>query len=364
MMSTELFGPLEHAETLVSHITHEMIYDVCVNLPKAKMIIEALTSTPNSFVTVANSVIKARCGANRIQGCVVNLPRKITTLTTKDVDDIFTKNIGPDSIKTALVVIAYASKTKRLLNPSRMSEVEDEHFGALEQQLKQSLLLSKKDYILLKMGPETHKVNGIIQPKGHCKCDFVFTYDDAEVIFMSHKDYKGGYLANSFQQFSGITDQSLGEYSEHHEVKAFVKDVGEILAHKDWDGFKKAPQGLHFARRVQDVELCNAAIFGRDVKNGFGRNNVHTLLQGEIVLAKTRSWYELSCSGDSLLNPELRKDNFIPEHYQPNFVARRQRNRTQIFNEARFMIMADHRCTKYGIPELEKEMMNLGDYTK
>ena len=364
MMSAESIGPLEHAETLVSHITHEMICDTYVKLPKAKMIIEALTSIPNSFVTVANSVIKARCGVNRIQGCVVNLPRKITTLTIEDVDDIFTKNIGPDSIKTALAVIAYASKTKRLLSPPRMSEVEDEHFGALEQQLKQSLLLSKKDYILLKMGPETHKVNGIIQPKGHCKCDFVFTYDGAEEIFMSHKDFKGGYLANSFQQFSGITDQSLGLYSKHHEVEKFVSDVGEILAHKDWDGFKKAPQGLHFARKVQDIELCNASIFGRDVKNDFGRNNVHTLLQGDIILAKTRSWYELSCSGDSLLNPTLRDNDAIPVHYQPNFVARRQRNRTQIFNEARFMIMADHRCTKYGIPELEKELSNLPDYSK
>ena len=119
---------------------------------------------------------------------------------------------------------------------------------------------------------------GFVPGSSGAKADFVgIDSKGKSVIFISHKD---GRRVKDFQQYSGISSRAGKSIYDHDEVVGFRKDI----AKKETTDFS----GTAYYRDIQDTELKNKAIFGKDYGPGRkNENNISLFAQGEPFLTKT-----------------------------------------------------------------------------
>lgn len=133
---------------------------------------------------------------------------------------------------------------------------------------------------------------------------------------------------------------SISEFTDYPEVTNFIEKIRDLCSLNDgvmWPG-------VTFARKIQDVEILNRAVFGREY-NGAGiysSGSVHVVCQGRIKLLKVGRSYKF------VANKTIESgDRFRGDHtsYQPTLFAFHDgNNRLGSFNikNSRFDIYPAH----------------------
>ena len=191
---------------------------------------------------------------------------------------------------------------------------------------------------------------------GTPKADFKIVDEDSEpFIFISHKDGKS---AKDFQQYGGISDADI---LNHPEVVAFLAKIKSIST-----DFAELPVGgREFAVPIKDPKLASMSIFGADFGGNFGLNNVHLVMQGNIILDPIKSeygegCYTLNASGHVILNPALTGNKLMlseNDPYWPVLYVRYSEGKggSYGFKNARIFIWPlDNNAVKRGLKNMEK----------
>ena len=137
--------------------------------------------------------------------------------------------------------------------------------------------------VTLRIKSQNYKdIIGFVAGSSGAKADFVGINSKGESkIFISHKDGRG---AKDFQQYSGLSSRSGGSIYDHPEVKSFREDI----AKKETSDFYRQAYRSAFYREIEDKQLKQKAIFGKDYGSGRkNENNVSLFAQGDPVLIKT-----------------------------------------------------------------------------
>ena len=137
--------------------------------------------------------------------------------------------------------------------------------------------------VTLRIKSHSYKdIIGFVAGSSGAKADFVGINSKGESkIFISHKDGRG---AKEFQQYSGLSSRSGGSIYDHPEVKSFREDI----AKKETSDFYRQAYRSAFYREIEDKQLKQKAIFGKDYGSGRkNENNVNLFAQGDPVLIKT-----------------------------------------------------------------------------
>ena len=191
---------------------------------------------------------------------------------------------------------------------------------------------------------------------GTPKADFKIVDEDSEpFIFISHKDGKS---AKDFQQYGGISDTDI---RNHPEVVDFLNKIKSIST-----DFAELPVGgREFAVPIKDPKLASLTIFGADFGGPFGLNNVHLVMQGDVILDPIKSdygdgCYTLNASGHVILNPALTGNKLAlseNDPYWPVLYVRYNEGKggSYGFKNARIFIWPlDNNAVKRGLANMEK----------
>jgi len=315
----------------------------------------------DNYMTVYDTVIKIRSG----QGGKIAEFAKDAKKSISDIFNALAEGKEPSNrYEKAICLVLYIedknpeaimwapkdslSKETLALNNinSKLDKLKKEH-GAVR------ILLSDKFY-------QKSQATAVIIEKfdkvdGTPKADFKIVDEDSEpFIFISHKD---GKTAKDFQQYGGISDSKI---FNHPEVVAFVEKMKSINI-----DFSELPVGgREFAVIIKDPKLAAMSIFGADLGGSFGLNNVHLIMQGDILLDPIKTehgegCYTLSASGHYLLNPGLtgnklgmsEGDSYWPALYVS---YRKGQGGTYGFKNARFGIWpSGSDATRRGLKNME-----------
>lgn len=317
----------------------------------------------DNYMTVYDTVIKIRSG----QGGKVAEFAKDAKKSISDIFDTLAEGKEPSNrYEKAICLVLYIedknpeaimwapkdslSKETLALNNinSKLDKLKKEH-GAVR------ILLSDKFY-------QKSQATAVIIEKfdkvdGTPKADFKIVDEDSEpFIFISHKD---GKTAKDFQQYGGISDSKI---FNHPEVVAFVNQMKAINT-----DFSELPVGgREFAVIIKDPKLAAMSIFGYELGGSFGLNNVHLIMQGDILLDPIKTeygegCYTLSASGHYLLNPGLTGNKLAMsegDSYWPALYVsyRKGQGGTYGFKNARFGIWpSGSDATRRGLANMEKK---------
>ena len=159
---------------------------------------------------------------------------------------------------------------------------EDAQLESLKKQIKDAILMSGTDHIIITVKNKTHKVIGAESTPGTPKSDFhLIDINNKECIWISHKD---GKTAKDFQQWGGVSKKEFPNTPK--DVLNFINLIkikyGDIL-----------PTATTVAMEINDDKLKNMAVYGIDYGGKLGRQNVSVLLQGDVKLIKQRNYYLL-----------------------------------------------------------------------
>jgi hypothetical protein len=299
----------------------------------------------DNYMTVYDTVFKIRSG----QGGKImefgkpsnkTLPEVLNYMVTSgDPTNKFEKAICLvlymlDKNPTALVFAPKDSLAKETLSlnniNSKLMQLKKDH-GQVR------ILVSDKFY--QKSHANVVVVEKFDKVDGVPKADFKIVDIDSEpFIFISHKDGKS---AKDFQQYGGISDSKI---LNHPEVVAFLEKMRAINT-----DFSLLPVGgREFSVMIKDPTLAAMSMFGADTAAGFGINNVHLVMQGDITLDPVKTdqgegCYTLGASGHVILNPALTGNRLALSNSDPYwptlFVSYRAgKGGTLGFKDARFGI--------------------------
>lgn len=243
--------------------------------------------------------------------------------STKQAKDVFTSNISFGNGKNDKVLLAACyfliNYPERTLSESDKTEAVES-----EQVLQTNTLLKKlvKEYgsIRLKVGDETFEVDDFSQVSGRPKADMIFSFKGKATIFVSHKK---GSKPGDFQQYGGFSSD-LGiktddDINKNPAIKKFVEDIKSIFAafglKKDGNDrydFNDLVKGSNFARLLNDEDMANTCMFGKDFKSKkVGLDNCSILIDGDIIFKpmenKGLNVFELEGSYHHTINPCLLK---------------------------------------------------------
>lgn len=241
----------------------------------------------------------------------------------KEAKDIFTSNISFGSSKTDKVLLAACyfliNHPDRTLSESDKTEaVESEQVLQTNNTLKK--LIKEYGTIRLKVGDETYEVDEFSQVSGRPKADMIFSFKSKPVIFVSHKK---GSKPGDFQQYGGFSSD-LGiktddDINKHPAIKKFVEDIKSIFVafglkkdKNDRYDFNDLVKGSNFARLLNDEDMANTVMFGKDFKTKqVGLDNCSILIDGDIIFKPVKNKglnvFELEGSYHHTVNPALLK---------------------------------------------------------
>jgi hypothetical protein len=200
---------------------------------------------------------------------------------------------------------------------------EDTQLQILNQKLSE--WKGDKNYVSLKVGSEVYDVRNVMSTAGTPKSDFhLLSSDSDEVVWISHKE---GNTARHFQQWSGLSARSEALINSHPETQDFLKELS-----KSFSGGVGKANTLY--RPIEDPFLKNLAIYGNEFGNKYSRQNVTTLLQGNIELRESDS--------SPVLMSDLVHQNgeIMDSDYNPVFVATHRTDRSDCgIHQTRLVIM-------------------------
>ena len=286
---------------------------------------------------LGNSSIKNIAGFSSIKLSSTNLESLIKTCL-----DISKNGLSKTSKKDILCacILIYNK-----LNPDLIKSVVDTTTQAEDgQTIKTSgdlkVLTQKHGTIKIKMGKELYEIDGFSQVAGVPKADMVFTLENKEVIYVSHKL---GKFAGNFQQYGGIT-RDLQFKNRHSKLKG-TKEITDFLntvenialqcgasidkKHGFVDFSSKTmekKEANNFAMKLdKDKErVFNLCAYGKDFDTGnFGKNNCQILIDGDIEFKHIEeNIYELAGSYSTHFNPTINgiKKHNLEKLYTPYIV--------------------------------------------
>ncbi|MFZ9472696.1 MAG: hypothetical protein ACO26H_03260 [Sediminibacterium sp.] len=241
----------------------------------------------------------------------------------KQSKDVFKQSMTFGSSKNDKVLLAACyfliEHADRVLSESDKTEaVESEQVVQTQRQLK--ALIKEYGSVHLKVGDETFQVDDFAQVSGRPKADMTFTFKDKAVVYVSHKK---GSKAGDFQQYGGFSSdlniKTDNDINSHPLIKKFVEDIRSIFAafnlkkdSNDRYDFNNLVKGSNFARLLDDENMANTVMFGKDFSSGkVGLDNCSILIDGDITFKpiknKSLNVFELDGSYHSTINPCLLK---------------------------------------------------------
>lgn len=206
--------------------------------------------------------------------------------------------------------------------------------AALEELRKQILQTKKtlgKADIPIKVGSKTYKVADVVSTPGTPKSDFhLVDINGKELVWISHKD---GTTEKHFQQWGGMSLRVEPLIHNHPESQKFVEDMKRIYP-------KGIPTATTVARKIKNKKLKMMAIYGNEFGSEFGRQNTTLMLQGDVVLKKKGSYYEITAY-HAHLNGEDMKGG-----YEPVFMAIYKGDRSDMGIKGARVVIAPIGCRK------------------
>jgi hypothetical protein len=315
----------------------------------------------DNYMTVYDTVIKIRSGQG---GKIAEFARG----NKNSIEDIF-KSLADgkapsNKFEKAICLVLYiednnpeaimwAPKDSLSKETLALNNINAKLDALKKQHNEVRILLSDKFY-------QKSKATAVIIDKfdkvdGTPKADFkIVDEEDVPFIFISHKD---GKTAKDFQQYGGISDKKI---YNHPEVVEFVNKMRSINT-----DFSELPVGgREFAVLIKDPKLAAMSIFGSELGGSFGLDNVHLIMQGDIILDPIKTdygegCYTLSASGHYLLNPALTGNRLSMSEADPYWPVlyvsyRSGQGGTYGFKNARFGIWpSGSDATKRGFKNME-----------
>lgn len=195
--------------------------------------------------------------------------------------------------------------------------VEDENLGLADVKLQKIIEENGSKPVDIKVGNKIYKnISSVKTQKGFPKSDFNLYNDSGEpIIFISHKKSGKTPSAKDFIRWSGFT-----EYASNPEVTEFVNSLKTYLKENN---LERLPNATAFVKRIEDENLINKLVYGKNYGSSFGPDNVQIIIQGEVKFDKIKDGlYKLD--GDHvLLNGE------VPDgDYHPYFAAKYRSDRS------------------------------------
>lgn len=261
----------------------------------------------DNFLTVYDTMIKIRSGQG---GKVAEFARGNKSSVEDVFNDLAGDKVPSNKFEKGICLVLYLQDNNPeaiMWAPKDSLSKETLALNNVNSKLEQikkatgqvRLLLSDKFY--QKTSATAVIVDKFDKVDGTPKADFKIVDDKHEpFIFISHKDGKS---AKDFQQYGGISNSDI---RNHREVQDFLNKIKTIAT-----DFAELPVGgREFAVVIKDPKLAGMSIFGADAGTNFGLNNVHIVMQGDIILDPIKTevgdgCYTLNASGHVLLNPAL-----------------------------------------------------------
>lgn len=242
---------------------------------------------------------------------------------SKQAKDVFKSSMTFGSSKNDKVLLAACyfliAHPDRVLSESDKTEaVESEQVMQTQRALQK--LIKEYGSIHLKVGDETYEVDDFKQVAGRPKADMTFTFNDKAVVYVSHKK---GSKPGDFQQYGGfsldLNIKTENDIQKYPLIKKFVEDIRSIFVgfnlKKDTNDrydFNNLVKGSNFARLLDDEEMANTVMFGKDFSTGkVGLDNCSVLIDGDIIFKPVKNKglnvFEIDGSYHRTVNPCLLK---------------------------------------------------------
>lgn len=143
-------------------------------------------------------------------------------------------------------------------------------------------LLNGQPNIKLQVGNRVVAAAGAVPaPKG-VKADVVIVDENNNpTAWVSLKD---GTSARDFQGWGGVTGPTV---SSHSELQKFVADLKAKVGNQ-------LPRGTAFGRAIQDTQLKNQIVFGKEFGGEPGQSNVDLALQGTPEITQGKNGFVLT----------------------------------------------------------------------
>lgn len=252
-----------------------------------------------------------------ISGLAVGYKTAFKVGFIEDLTQILTSGTTTmDKHKLVLLSAAYYVLFKRdsvIIGEGESTKAESTQIIQAATEL--SRLKNSNDYILIKMGKKTYKVDEFKKIYGTPKADAAFYYKNNPVIYLSLK--KGSGPVN-FQQYGGwagdLNIKTRYDAKTEPVVEGFVSRVENIFSHlglvPDQNGrfnFNMLKTGSYFGKPVDNQDVEYKVKFGKDYSRytPFGINNVHALIDGDIRFEYSNGVYTIGGKYHIELNPVL-----------------------------------------------------------
>jgi hypothetical protein len=236
---------------------------------------------------------------------------------------------GPSHLSKVVrfALLAILEDPKRVQRESDKTEKQETIVAANAVRKIQELMdKTDGDFITLKMGDMTFRVDGFRQVWGRPKTDMTFTYKGQDVVFISHKYGEGTVNVQQYGGFANDLGMERNSRLNFHpylkrgkgqqEIPKFLTNIDRILD-ANYPGARDSKDGLFdfsmtdpggFAVPVESREIAELVMFGREFGSQFfGMNNAHVLIDGEIILEKeVEGVYTLRGSSHTVYNPRIK----------------------------------------------------------
>lgn len=187
---------------------------------------------------------------------------------------------------------------------------EDKALTSLRYQINKAKSAEGRATIKIQIGSKTYDVFDVVSTPGTPKSDFhLINIDGESVAWISHKD---GSTAKDFQQWGGMSTSKEPKLATHKESTKFIDDLKAYCKAKGLTGL---PRATTVARKISDKKLKMLSIYGNAYGSIYNTQNVTLVLQGDIILNKTNSTYNITATHTHLNGEELNND------YEPVLMA-------------------------------------------
>jgi hypothetical protein len=222
-------------------------------IPRKTILVNKIKGEDPFITSTGKSVI--------IKSADVDLPALEKIFNDKDRKALRTFKFGQYALSDFVKTPEFGGAPK-----GKFTAVEDRELEKAHEALQKLMASEAVPFIYLKVGSRVEKVDGMRTEKGTPKSDFNYTYQGNDVFFISHKDYKGNKVA--FQQYGGMPEAKKFNPNSK-DLNKFITDAQKYYA-KFGGKFKT---GHEIWRTVNDDQVWQKGLLGRDYKKGRGRSN-------------------------------------------------------------------------------------------
>ena len=207
--------------------------------------------------------------------------------------------------------------------------------SSLREQINKAKSVEGSATIKIKIGNKTYDVFDVASTPGNPKSDFhLIDIDGKSIAWISHKD---GSTAKHFQQWGGLSSSKEPKVASHSESTEFIDDLKAYCKAKGLTGL---PRATTVARKISDENLKMLSVYGNAYGGSYNTQNVTLMLQGDVVLNKTNSTYNITAKHTHLNGEDMTGD------YEPVFMAIYKGDRSDYNVTGTRIVIAPAGCRK------------------